>query len=84
MRIYIINPKSTSAASTTITGRILCKTIANDCFSTLPPHSEACIAAFLTLKAVTLRMFHACIKNAVKSILSVSERIAVNRVMIQE
>lgn len=80
MRIYIINPKSASDASTTMTGSRLCKTIANDCFFTLLPHSEACIAAFLTFKA----MFHVCVKNATESILSVSERIALNRVMIQE
>lgn len=84
MRIYIINPESASAASTTMTGSRLCKTIAKDCFSTLPPHSEARIAAFLTFKTVTFRMFHVRVKNAIKSILSVSERIAVNRVMIQE
>lgn len=84
MRIYIINPKSASDASTTMTGSRLCKTIANDCFFTLLPHSEACIAAFLTFKAITLRMFHVCVKNDTESILSVSERIALNRVMIQE
>lgn len=84
MRTYIINPKSASAASTTMTGSILCKTIANDCFFTLTPHSDAHIAAPLTFKAVTFKMFHACIKNAVESILSVFERIAVNKVMIQE
>jgi len=44
MKIYIINPTSASAASTTITGNKLCKTIANDCFCTLLPHSEARIA----------------------------------------
>lgn len=84
MRIYIINPKSASAASMTMMGRRLCKTIANDCFSTLPPNSEARIAVFFTFKTVILRMFHACIKNAVESILSVFERIAVNKVMVQE
>lgn len=67
-------------AKITSTGRILCKTIAKDCFSALLPHSEARIATFLTFKTVTLRM----VKNAIKSILSVSEHIAVNRVMIQE
>lgn len=65
-------------------GSTLCKTIANDCFSALPPHSEARIAALLTFKAIALRMFHVCVKNAIESILSVSERIAVNKVMIQE
>lgn len=84
MRIYIINPESASAASTTMTGSRLCKTIANDCFFTLLPHSEACMAAFLTFKAITFRMLPACIKNAVKSILSVSERIAVKRVIRHE
>lgn len=67
-----------------MSGSRLCKTIANDCFSALPPHSEARIAVLLTFKAITLRMFHVCVKNAIESILSVSERIAVNRVMIQE
>lgn len=67
-----------------MTGRRLCKTIANDCFSALLPHFEARIATFLTFKAITLRMFHVCVKNAIESILSVFERIAVNRVMIQE
>ena len=57
-------------------GSTLCKTIAND--------SEARIAALLTFKAIALRMFHVCVKNAIESILSVSERIAVNKVMIQE
>lgn len=71
-------------AKITSTGRILCKTIAKDCFSILLPHSEARIASFLTFKTVTLRMFHVCVKNVIESILSVSERIAVNRVMIQE
>lgn len=71
-------------AKITSTGRILCKTIANDCFSALPPHSETRIAALLTFKAIALRMFHVCVKNAIESILSVSERIAVNKVMIQE
>lgn len=84
MKIYIINPTSASAANTTITGNKLCKTIANDCFCTLLPHSEARIAALLTFKAIALRMFHVCVKNAIESILSVSERIAVNKVMIQE
>lgn len=82
MRIYIINPKSASAASMTMMGRRLCKTIANDCFSTLPPNSEARIAVFLTFITIILRMFHACLKNAVESILSVFERSAINRVMI--
>lgn len=56
MRIYIINPKSASDASTTMTGSTLCKTIANDCFSALPPHSEARIAALLTFKAIALNV----------------------------
>lgn len=84
MKIYITNPKSASTANTTITGNKLCKTIANDCFCTLLPHSEARIAVLYAFDAIAFRMLPACIKNAVKSILSVSERIAVKRVIRHE
>lgn len=84
MKRYIIKPKSANAASTTITGSKLCKTIANDCFCTLLPHSAACIAILQTFNIIVLRMLHVSIKNAVKSILSVSERIAVKKVTRHE